>query len=90
MNVLNENQIRRRAERVAASREYASKRFGIPETEIVDYNSGCCYDKIWVTNTEAANKVAKAVRGETVNGGCFDEMPLGNIHFDGKCYEVMC
>lgn len=73
---------------------YASKKFGIPEAEIVWHNSGICYDRIAVTTLEAAMKVHEAVKGDTVNGGMLDGMPLGGISKlkgdSGYVYEVMC
>jgi hypothetical protein len=39
------------------TREWAAKEFGIPENEIVWYNSGICYDRIVVTSEKAAKKV---------------------------------
>jgi len=69
--------------------EWLSKRFGIKAEDVLDYNSGSAYDKIWVTNRAAAEKVSKKVESGTCNGGYFHGMSLGNIsEYDGK-FEVM-
>jgi len=87
MNTIQERQ----AEKLAASKKYAAQRFGLNESEIIGYNSGCCYDKIWVTTMDAAKKVSAGVEGETVNGGMFHDMPLGGITPDSDgIFEVMC
>ncbi len=68
---------------------WVAKRFGIPVEEIVGYNSGICYSKVWVTTRSAAEKVTKAVKDDTVNGGMFHGMSLGGIsEYDGK-FEVV-
>jgi len=59
--------------------DWLAKRFGIPESDILWYNSGICYSRIQVRTRESAEKVSKAVQGETVNGGMLDGMPLGGI-----------
>jgi len=80
----------RRAHKHAAAVKWAAAFFEIPETEVVAYNSGCCYNKVWVRTEESAQKCAAKVKGETVNGGLLDGMPLGSISsYDGK-FEVMC
>jgi hypothetical protein len=56
-----------------------AKRFGLGTDEVLFYNRGICYDRIVVTTMQAARKVAKAVEGDTVNGGYFDGVPLGGI-----------
>ena len=89
-STMTSEQIARHAKRLADSKRYAAIKFRIPENEISDYNSGICYSKIWVTTKAAADKVAASVKGETVNGGMFHDMPLGGISFDGTVYEVMC
>lgn len=72
------------------TKAYASNRFGISPQEVLFYNSGTCYDRIIVGSRAAANKVAKAVKGQTANGGWFHGMPLGGITKQGKCFEVTC
>ena len=67
------------AQRFAEERELGAKRFGLKPDEVLFYNRGICYDRIVVTTMRAARKVAKAVKGDTVNGGYFDGMPLGGI-----------
>lgn len=76
---------------------WAAKEFGIKPEEILEHNSGICYDRIWVTTKEAADKVSKKVKGRCVNGGMFDGMPLGGqTHYkkenghDLEHYAVMC
>lgn len=79
----------RRRQQHAESVEYAAKRFGVNKSEIVGYNSGCCYDRVIVKSRETAEKIAKSVEGRTVNGGMFHGMPLGAIQeIDGK-FDVM-
>jgi hypothetical protein len=74
--------------------DYLTRRFGIPESEILWYRSGICYDRIGVTTRESAMKVHDAVKGERVNGGMLDGMPLGEIFEvtrDGVHYfDVTC
>ena len=67
----------RRKKEQKESREWAAKRFGIPAKSILFHNSGICYDTIVVKTKAAANKVSKAVKGESANGGYFHGMPLG-------------
>lgn len=78
----------------AEAREYGAKLFGLKAEEVLFYNRGICYDRIVVTTMQAARKVAKAVKGETVNGGYFDGAPLGGISeatIDGvKGFDVRC
>jgi hypothetical protein len=82
-------QIEKDAE-LARTKNWLVGRFGIQASDIIDYHGGCCYDKIWVTNMDAAKKVAKAVKGDTVNGGMFHDMPLGAIEKQGdNVFEVM-
>ncbi len=75
-------------------RRAGSKRFGLKTDEVLFYNSGICYDRIVVTTMRAARKVAKAVKGRTVNGGYLDGMPLGGIseekREDKVAYSVYC
>lgn len=89
INHMNAIQLERWNEKQKASIDYATKRFGLNAGEVTGYNSGACYDKVWVTTREAAEKVAAQVKGEEVNGGMFHGMPLGSIHeFEGS-FEVM-
>lgn len=74
---------------------YLSKRFDIPEEDIVSYNSGICYSRIVVRTQESANKVHDSVKDNTVNGGMFDGMQLGGIRkykneFGKLLYDVTC
>lgn len=74
---------------------WLSKRFGIPEEDIVWYNSGICYSRIVVRTEESANKVHKSVVHESVNGGMLHGMPLGGIskykNESGELvYDVTC
>lgn len=82
------------AKRFAEAREYAAKRFGLSTDEVLFYNRGICYDRIVVTTMRAARKVAKSVKGDTVNGGYFDGAPLGGITdatINGiKGFDVRC
>jgi hypothetical protein len=59
--------------------DYLSKRFGIPESEILWFNSGICYSRIQVRTRKSADKVRSVVKGNFVNGGMLDGMPLGGI-----------
>lgn len=73
---------------------WLSRRFGIPEEDIVFYNAGICYSRIVVKTEESAQAVSKKVNGEAVNGGMLDAMPLGGIskfrnEAHGVVYEVM-
>lgn len=77
------------------TKKWLSNKFGIPQEEIVWFNSGICYSRIVVTTRSSAEKVRKAVKGETVNGGMLHGMPLGSIgekeEKDGSItYEIMC
>lgn len=78
------------------TKKWASERFGIPEDDIIGYNHGICYDRILVTTKESANKVTAYCEGQTVNGGMFDGMPLGNqSHYkrdknNEEYYDIMC
>ena len=62
--------------------------------DVLWYNSGTCYDRIGVKTKKAANKVKKAMKGKTVNGGMFHGMSLGNPTISGKGkdkhYDIMC
>lgn len=70
---------------------WVCKRFDLKREEVVAYNSGICYDRIWVTNKEAADKVSEAVRGGTVNGGWYHGMQLGGQSKEKSGnYAVMC
>lgn len=69
---------------------YAAQRFGLKPNEVVGYHSGCCYSKVWVKTRASAEKVAKQLKGDTVNGGWFDGMPLGGIQEYDGVFEVMC
>ena len=70
--------------------EWLAKRFGIKAEDILDYNSGSAYNKIWVTNRATAEKVSRQVEKDTCNGGYFDGMNLGAINEYGGKFEVMC
>jgi hypothetical protein len=85
-------QAARNAERAAEAKAYAIKQFGLKPEEVVGYNSGICYSKVWVTTREAAEKVSKQIKkqGGEVNGGMFHGMPLGGISEYGGQFEVMC
>lgn len=74
----------KRAEAAERSRQYAVKRFGLADDEVVWYNGGTCYSRVIVTTREAAEKVAEQVKGQYVNGGWFHGMELGGITEDGK------
>src|SRR6185369_16125061 len=76
--------LEKRKQQAAQSIAHAADRFGLKPEEVAGYNSGSCYDKIWVTTKEAADKVAAAVKGQTCNGGWFDGMSLGGITPSGK------
>ncbi len=82
------------AKRFAEDRWAGAKRFGLMPSDVLFYNSGICYDRIVVTTMQAARKVAKAVKGGTVNGGYLDGMPLGGIseekREDKVAYSVYC
>ena len=71
--------------------QWAAKKFGIPENEIVWYNSGICYDRVVVTTEEAAKKVQEKMKGQFANGGMYHGMPLGNYSKTSKGeFDVMC
>ena len=77
------------------TKDWASKKFDIPAKDIVWYNHGSCYDRIIVKTEESAKKVHEKVKGERVNGGMLDGMPLGGISElksqDGIIeYDVTC
>lgn len=59
--------------------KWLSERFGIPESDILWYNSGCCYSRIGVLTHTSAEKVRDKVKGDAANGGMLDGMPLGGI-----------
>ena len=70
--------------------DWVSNRFGIKPEQVLGYNAGSAYDKVWVTDKAAAEKVSKQVEKQTCNGGYFHGMALGAINeYDGK-FEVMC
>lgn len=73
------------------TQQWLSKMYGIPENEIVWYNSGICYSRIGVKTEESALKVREKVKGRTANGGWFDGMPLGSYSQtkEGN-YDVTC
>jgi hypothetical protein len=79
-----------------STKEWLSKRFGIPEDDVIWYNAGCCYSRVGVKSRESAEKVNNTVNRETVNGGMLDGMPLGGIseYKDEKTgkiqYDVTC
>jgi len=81
---------KRRAEQLASSRAYAASRFGLTPDEVIGYNSGSAYDKIWVKTRAAAERVASKVAGEKCNGGWFHGMALGGISTHDGIFEVMC
>ena len=75
--------------------KWLSERFGIPESDIVWYNSGICYSRIIVKTKESAMKVHDLVSNETVNGGLLHGMHLGGFvpykNESGEIeYDVMC
>lgn len=73
------------------TQQWLSKMYGIPENEILWYNSGISYSRIVVETEESALKVREKVKGRTANGGWFDGMPLGSYtktkegHYDVTC-----
>jgi hypothetical protein len=71
--------------------KWLCERFSLSPSEILGYNSGICYSRIWVNSREAAMKVHDKVKGRVVNGGMFDGMPLGSIceGHDGR-FDVTC
>jgi hypothetical protein len=80
----------RRAEQLAKTKKWIASRYEIPESEILGYNSGSCYSKAWVTTRTAADKIAAAVKGDTVNGGMLHGMSLGGITPIDGGFEVIC
>ena len=60
-----------------SDKKWVTKEFGIPEEDVLWYNSGSCYDRIGVVTKESADKVSAKVREGTVNGGMYHGMPLG-------------
>ena len=88
----------RKAKEREESRKWVAERFKIKLNDVLGYNGGICYDTAWVRTQAAAKKIAKAVKGETANGGWYHGMPLGDINTqpwddDGKsitAYRVTC
>ena len=80
----------RRAAELIQTKKWAAKRFGLKTEQILGYNSGSAYSKIWVTDRAAAEKVSKQVESGTCNGGYFHGMSLGGISEYGGKFEVMC
>ena len=78
-------------EKNAANNAWAEQRFGLDVGDVLAYNAGCAYDKVWVRSMRAARKVQKCMKGETCNGGCFSGMEKGGIVLmsDGT-FEVIC
>ena len=77
------------------TKKWCAKEFGIPESDVIWYNSGICYSRIGVLTKESAKKVFQKVNGQTVNGGMFHGMPLGSSREskreDGTIYyDVTC
>lgn len=72
------------------TKEWAAKEFGIPVEDVVWYNAGTCYDRIGVKTDESAQKVRDKVKGQSVNGGMFDGMPLGSTTTYKDHFDVMC
>lgn len=79
-----------RAAKLVETIKWVSERFGIPASEIIGYNSGSAYDKVWVKTRATAEKVAAKVKGDTCNGGMFHGMALGGISSYDGIFEVMC
>ncbi len=81
-------------QRFEDDRRAGAKRFSLKTDEVLFYNRGICYDRIVVTTMQAARKVAKSVKGDTVNGGYFDGAPLGGISeatiLGTKGFDVLC
>lgn len=73
------------------AKQWAAKEFGIPESDVLWYNNGICYDRIGVSTKESADKVSEKVKGRTANGGMLDGMPLGGQtqRPDGS-FDVTC
>lgn len=84
----------RRKEELERSKLYLAKLYSIDPSKITGYNPGICYSKVWTTSAEDASKIKEAVKSRTVNGGMFDEMPLGaitkTVENEITYYEVMC
>ena len=77
------------AEETKRQNDWVSKRFGIKPEQVLGYNSGSAYDKVWVTDKATAEKVSKQLEKQTCNGGYFHGMALGAIsEYDGR-FEVM-
>jgi hypothetical protein len=82
-------------DKIQQEKEYAAKRFNIPIEDVLFYNSGICYDRVGVLTKESADKVTKAVEGDSVNGGMLDGMPLGGQRktprkAGGEYFDVIC
>ena len=77
-------------EKLQEMQSYAAQRFGVLPGEVLGYNWGCAYDKVWVTTRETAESIARKVEGETCNGGRYHGMPLGGIEGGDGRFEVMC
>lgn len=72
-------------------KKWLSERFGIPEEDILWYNSGSCYSRIVVRTKESADKVHEKVKKDTVNGGMLHGMPLGGIsEMKDGTFDVTC
>ena len=82
-----ENKTQQQHQRIA-------ERFGIPVQDVHWYWGGICYARCAVKTIESAQIISDAVKGQWVNGGWYDGMPLGKItkHDDGDYiwYEVTC
>tara|TARA_R110002126_G_scaffold5288_2_gene28074 strand:- start:1581 stop:1859 length:279 start_codon:yes stop_codon:yes gene_type:complete len=88
---INDGVTKRREEERKATNAWAEKRFGLEAGSVVGYNSGSCYDKVWVTSMLAARKVKKAVNRQTCNGGYFHGMSKGGISQGvNGAFEVIC
>lgn len=70
---------------------WAEKRFGLEAGDVIGYNGGSAYNKVWVRSMISARKVEKAMKGKTCNGGWFHGMEKGGIsrRSDGA-FEVIC
>lgn len=71
-------------------KKWAAEKFGISPEEVIWYNSGSCYDRVIVSTKAAAQKVARAVKGGTANGGWYHGLPLGVITERGGRFDVTC
>jgi hypothetical protein len=80
----------KRAAKAANAKAWAAKHYRLPPSEVLWYHGGICYNRIVVVSKASADKVAKAVEGETVNGGWYDGMRLGGITKVEGGYEVIC